>query len=92
MSVRRHGELFCVPGDMGLSAIVEAALLSRFGARVRADAPAPAVGQAPAKSGTPWFCPACRVPLRDDMSCGACSGTLHDLRFHLVELHPHRRL
>ena len=75
-------ELTCVAGDMGLASALETELLRRFGGRARGDAPAP--------RGPAWFCPACRVALGDGMTCPECGGTLYDLRFPLVELHPHR--
>lgn len=77
-------ELTCVPGDMGLSRKVETELLRRFGQRAKADSPSPPPGSS-------WFCPACRVPLGEDMKCAECSGTLHDLLFQLIEIHPHRK-
>ncbi|MBX3221912.1 MAG: hypothetical protein KF795_15455 [Labilithrix sp.] len=80
---RVRGELTCMPGEMGLSKVVETTLLQRFGERVDMCAAPPARLSA-------WYCPGCRDPLADDMSCSKCRETLFDLRFQLVELHPHR--
>jgi len=80
---RVAGELTCVVGDMGLASALEAELVRRFAGSVRRDAPVPS-------RGSQWFCPACRVALGDGMNCPECGGTLYDLRFPLVELHPHR--
>ena len=79
---RVAGELTCVVGDMGLSRNMETALLGRFGGQVRGSAPPPSPGSS-------WFCPACRAPLGEAMTCAQCAGTLRDLLFQLVELHPH---
>ena len=83
---RRGSELTCVPGEMGLSRVLEGQLLARFGEHVRADAPPPLPGSAA------WFCPACRTALSADMICATCGGGLRDLLFSLVDLHPHRKL
>ena len=77
-----NGELTCVAGDMGLSKKMEEALLSRFGLKVKVDAPLP-------ESGASWFCPACRIALGDDMTCADCGGSLKPFHFQLVEIHPH---
>ena len=81
---RIEGELRCVPGHMTLSKTMEKALVARFGDRVSSAAPLP-------KFRGQWFCPACRVPLGQDMSCPKCRGTVHDLLFQLVDGHPHKR-
>jgi hypothetical protein len=81
---RVEAELTCVAGGMGLSRHLEAALLVRFGDHVDAEA---------VKSGDPyarWFCPACRVALNAEAACPKCRGSLRDLLFQLVEVHPHR--
>ena len=80
---RKASEIYCAPGEMGLSRVMEAALVARFAARLRASAPPP-------PPGAKWFCPACRVPMTDAMHCNDCGGTLADLQHQLVELHPHR--
>jgi hypothetical protein len=77
------GVFTCAVGGMSLSQRLEATLVVRFGGRVRVDAPAPA-------EAARWFCPACRVPLDADLRCARCGGTLRDVLFDLVELHPHR--
>jgi hypothetical protein len=82
---RSGGELTCLPGDMGLSRRLETALLGRFGGRVNADAPAPTPGSS-------WYCPACRLPIGEGMTCGACGESLREFLFQLVELHPHRKI
>ena len=78
-----NGELTCVAGDMGLSRNLEKTLLERFGAVVDAKAFAPPTGAS-------WFCPACRLALTADLNCPNGNGSLKDLRFQLVEIHPHR--
>ncbi len=77
-------ELTCVIGEMSLSRRLETILLERFGGRARGDAPQPARGAA-------LYCPACRAPLGEDLTCAACAGTIRDLRFQLIEFHPHRQ-
>lgn len=81
---RKASALSCVAGQMALSSALEAHLLLRFAAHVDSAAPAPAAG-----SGA-WYCPACRTALDANMKCSTCGGTLRDLLFALVELHPHR--
>ena len=76
--------LTCVDGDMPLSRNLENILLNRFGTQVQSFAPAP-----PPAHGK-WFCPACRVALDASIGCPVCGGTLKDLLFQLVEIHPHR--
>jgi hypothetical protein len=84
--LRVGAELTCVTGGMGLSRHLEAALLARFGDHV---------DQVAAKSGdasAPWFCPACRMALNAEATCPKCLGSLRDLLFQLLELHPHQNL
>jgi hypothetical protein len=77
------GEVTCVSGEMGLSKAMLDALIGRFEVHFRASSERPA-------SSAPWFCPACRVPLGPDLDCTGCGQALADLRFQLVEFHPHR--
>jgi hypothetical protein len=80
---RAGGELRCGPGDMPLSATMEAELLRRFAERVNPE-------RSPPDAGASWYCPACRVPMDQEMKCAECAGTLRGLHFQLVEMHPHR--
>jgi hypothetical protein len=78
---RVGGLITCEPGRMPISPPLEEALLPRFGPHVRAEAPEP-----PPAS---FYCPACRVPLDDKYACPSCRGSIADLIFIVVDLHPH---
>ena len=78
-----NGEFTCARGEMGLSRVLRDALLRRFSSRFRAHTARPAANAL-------WFCPACRLPLGSTFDCTGCGQTLADLRFQLVEFHPHR--
>jgi hypothetical protein len=79
---RIGSEITCAAGGMGLSLAMAGALLSRFGSHIQISA-------LPPPAGADWYCPACRVPMTHDVKCSECGGTLKDLRYQLVEFHPH---
>ena len=80
--VEKNGHLTCIAGDMPLSTSMEEALLSRF--------PNPANSEVDADLDTlRWYCPGCGGLLKD-FSCEGCDVSLWDLRFQLVEYHPHK--
>ena len=82
---RHNGELTCVAGNMGLSRDIEQLLVDRYGRHV------PSTDRAMRSATTrPWFCPGCGVMLDTEMVCPHCQVSLKDLRFQLVEMHPHK--
>jgi uncharacterized Zn finger protein (UPF0148 family) len=82
--VRRHGELTCVPGDMGLSRHLEALLTERYGLHTP-----PLRGGVSSAETASWYCPGCGVSLASDLRCPQCQQSLQDLQYPLTEFHPH---
>ena len=83
--VRRHGELTCVAGEMGLSKSVERSLTERYNNHT----PSLQRGEATTEP-YPWYCPGCGVILCRGLVCPECHLSLRDLQHQLVELHPHK--
>jgi hypothetical protein len=74
----------CLVGAMPLSAELRDTLSDRFPVSTGRPKDA-AVGR---RRGN-WFCPGCGVPLDPGMRCSLCGQSIRELRFILVEFHPH---
>lgn len=83
-------ELYCVPGDMGLSLVMQQKFEERYGPN-----PTPQSSNPPFHKqfhgGFHWFCPGDGKPLNAQLECSTCGKHLRDLVFPLVELHPHKQ-
>ena len=82
--VRRHGELMCIVGEMGLSKYVERVLTERYNTHTPSLQRSETITEP-----HPWYCPGCGVILCRDLVCPECHLSLRDLQHQLVELHPH---
>ncbi|MCP3924106.1 MAG: hypothetical protein GY714_16120 [Desulfobacterales bacterium] len=79
----KNNELICESGKMHLSKIIEKELLRRF---IYECYP---ISEKIHEKGHKWYCPGCGVPLKKDLSCNLCSKSIADLKYQLVEFHPH---
>ena len=84
--------LYCVPGDMWLSADLTNTLIQLFASAGSASAP-----QSPLPAyDAQWhgdlnlYCPGCGIRLNDHGECARCGHHLRDQVLTLAELHPHR--
>src|ERR1700692_142075 len=83
--VRGDGELKCSASNIGFSRVVERALEDRYGKHI------PSANRG-VTSIVPnhWYCPGCGVVLDSEMRCPSCDLSLQDLKFQLIEMHPHK--
>ena len=86
-----HAEVYCEPGDMGLSQQVRETLEQRYGPEAAGVTQSPLPPYSRQLHGRlQWFCPGDGTPLNDHLECPQCGKHLRDLVYTLIELHPHR--
>jgi uncharacterized Zn finger protein (UPF0148 family) len=84
--VQQDGELKCSASKMGFSRGMERALSDRYGSHI------PSANRGiPSSAPQRWYCPGCGVVLDSEMRCPSCHLSLQDLRYQLVEMHPHKK-
>jgi uncharacterized Zn finger protein (UPF0148 family) len=89
--VRRNGELYCASGEMGLSQMLEELLTLQYGGLLHISVERPDFLPY-YQGGLEWFCPACGIPLDNELTCGQCGHSLENRVYDLVEFHPHKRV
>ncbi len=80
-----NGKIFiCNNGNMLLSERMNNFLIQRFSLNCH-----PRESNEEIQKSDSWYCPGCGVPLKNDFSCILCSNSLSDLKYELLEFHPH---